>query len=63
LKISKVLYNRGYSVEHQDDGWVICEKVVESEELNHETKFLKALVTNFEDSEDKKNKEGVKYDR
>ncbi len=48
LEISKVLMEKGYLIFHQDDGWIICEKAVKSEEIDNEYEFLKNLMQNFE---------------
>ncbi len=47
MEISKVLQNKGYSVYHQDDGWIICEKVIEPEMIEDEYEFFKKFCKRF----------------
>ena len=47
LKFSDTMINRGYSLFHQDDGWIICEKRLDKHEIRDEIEFMKNLVIKF----------------
>ncbi len=43
-KLSRVLQRRGYSVNHLDDGWIVCEKPLFKEEIAAEREYVLASV-------------------
>jgi hypothetical protein len=42
------LGKRGYTLFHQDDGWMLCEKNIHAEEVDDECRFVKELLNEFE---------------
>jgi hypothetical protein len=42
--ISKVLVERGYALSHQDDGWILCERTLERDDVEDELLFLDRLI-------------------
>jgi uncharacterized protein YjaG (DUF416 family) len=47
LNVSDIMMKRGYSLFHQDDGWIICEKRLEKNEIQNEIEFMRDLVIKF----------------
>jgi hypothetical protein len=48
LNVSDIMIKRGYSLFHQDDGWIICEKRLGPNEIMDEIDFMKDLINEFQ---------------
>ncbi len=48
LNVSDILIKSGYTLFHQNDGWIICEKKLEPYEIRDEIEFMMNLVKEFQ---------------
>jgi hypothetical protein len=60
VNVANILTKRNYTLYHQDDGWIICEKRLDPREILTEIEFLKDLIKMYhrirksDENEDKK---------
>ena len=61
-QLSKRLKSLGYSIRHEDDGWLSCERTLKRDEITNDCRALMDIIAAFEaeqqDLDDKKEKEG-----
>ena len=43
-RLSKVLKGLGYSIRHEDDGWISCERVLGRDEVTDECRVLMGIA-------------------
>lgn len=43
-RLSKTLKGLGYSIRHEDDGWLSCERVLRRDEVSNECQVLMSIV-------------------